>query len=115
MTEDTPNPQINMSKMPGGGGIAGALVAVISTLIFVIGIPVLRYFLPAAIVLGGAVALVIHFTRHETPGTPWILSGANKTDKTNPEDPNARPSTLRLPLWRTADGCPDGSVCGELS
>jgi hypothetical protein len=32
----------------------------ISTLIFVIGIPVLRFFLPAAIILGSGVALVIH-------------------------------------------------------
>ena len=73
MTEDTPNPQINVSKIPGGAGIAGALFAIISMAIFLIGIPALRYFLPAAIVLGGAVALIIHFIRHETPGKAWIL------------------------------------------
>jgi hypothetical protein len=78
MREGAPNPQINVSKISGGGGIAGAMVAVISTLIFLIGIPALRYFLPAAIVLGCGVALIIHFKRHETPGKSWILSATKK-------------------------------------
>ena len=39
MSEGTPNPQINVSKIPGGGGFAGFLFAVISMLIFLIGIP----------------------------------------------------------------------------
>src|SRR6266849_3956911 len=73
MSEGTPNPQINFSKIQSAGGVAGAMVAVMSTLIFLLGIPLLRYFLPAAIVLGGAVALFIRFKRHETPGKPWIL------------------------------------------
>lgn len=70
MRESAPNPQINVSKIPGGGGIAGALFAIISMVIFLIGIPALRYMFPAAIVLGCAVAMVIHFKRHETPGKP---------------------------------------------
>jgi hypothetical protein len=78
MRESTPTPQINVSKIQGSGGIAGALFAVISTLIFLIGIPALRYFLPAAIVLGCGVALVIHFIQHETPGKSWILSATKK-------------------------------------
>ena len=78
MREGTPSPQINVSKIPGGGGIAGAMFAIISTLIFLIGIPALRYFLPAAIVLGCTVALIIHFIRHETPGTSWILPARKK-------------------------------------
>ena len=53
MTQGAPVPQINVSKIQGSGGVAGAMVAVISTLIFLVGIPALRYFLPAAIVLGG--------------------------------------------------------------
>ena len=72
MGEGTPSPQINVSKIPGGSGFAGALFAVISILIFLIGIPALRYFLPAAIALGCGVALIIRFSRHEPPGTPWI-------------------------------------------
>ena len=78
MRESTPLPQINVSKIPGGGGIAGALFAVSSMLIFLIGIPALLYFLPAAIVLGAGVALVIHFIRHETPGKSWILAATKK-------------------------------------
>ena len=78
MTEDTPSPQINVSKIQGSGGIAGALFAVISTLIFLIGIPALRYMFLAAIVLGCGVALILHFIRHETPGAPWILSATKK-------------------------------------
>ena len=78
MRESTPNPQINVSKIPGGGGIAGALVAISSLLIFLIGIPALRYFLPAAIVLGCGVALIIHFIRHEPPGKAWIPSPTKK-------------------------------------
>jgi hypothetical protein len=72
--EDFPSPQINVSKIPGGGGVAGALFNVISLLIFLIGIPALRYFLPAAIALGSVVALLIHFIRHEPPGKSWIPS-----------------------------------------
>jgi hypothetical protein len=74
MREETSSPQINMSKLAVGGGIAGAIFAVGSMLIFLIGIPVLRYVFPAAIVLGCGVALILHFMRHETPGSSWILS-----------------------------------------
>jgi hypothetical protein len=69
-----PTPQINMSKLPVGSGIAGAIFTVFSMLIFLIGIPALQVFLPAAILLGCGVALIIHFVRHETPGKAWILA-----------------------------------------
>ena len=39
MSDSAPNPQINISKIPGGAGIAGALFALGSMLIFLIGIP----------------------------------------------------------------------------
>ena len=74
MPDSVPTPQINVSKIQGGGGAAGTLFAVISMVIFLIGIPALRYFLPAAIVLGLVVAVAIHFKRHETTGAPWIAS-----------------------------------------
>jgi hypothetical protein len=73
-----PGPQINLAKIPVGGGIAGAIFAIGSTAIFLIGIPALRYFLPAAVILGGGVALLIHHARHETPGKSWILSAPKK-------------------------------------
>jgi hypothetical protein len=78
MQEGTPSPQINVSKIKGSGGIAGALFAIISMAIFLIGIPLLRYLFPAAIVLGCVVALIIHFIRHETPGTSWILPAVKR-------------------------------------
>lgn len=78
MPEGASNPQINVSKIQGSGGVAGALFAVISMLIFLIGIPALRFFLPAAILLGCGVALVIHLIRRETPGKAWIMSATKK-------------------------------------
>jgi hypothetical protein len=62
--EGAPRPQINVSRIPGGGGIAGAMFAVICTLILLIGIPAVRYFLPAAIALGCVVALVMRSIRN---------------------------------------------------
>jgi hypothetical protein len=78
MSESTPSPQINVSKIVAGGGFAGAVFTLLSTLIFLIGVPALRFFLPGAIDLGGGVALVIHFIRHETPGQSWILAATKK-------------------------------------
>lgn len=78
MNEGTPSPQINVSRITAGGGVAGTIFTLCSMLIFLIGIPALRYFLPAAIILGCGVSLVIHFMRHETPGKSWILSAMKK-------------------------------------
>jgi hypothetical protein len=75
MAEEIHNPQINISKIAVGGGIAGAFFAAVSTLIFLMGIPLVRYMFPVALILGGGIALVLHFARHKTPGTPWILPG----------------------------------------
>jgi hypothetical protein len=94
MQQGTPSPQINVSKIPGGGGIAGALFAVISMVIFLIGIPALRYFLLAAIVLGCGVAAVIHFIRRETPGRPWIISASEETQTERQDDPQGPPTHL---------------------
>jgi hypothetical protein len=78
MDHSAPTPQINVSHIPGGAGVAGALFAVISMVIFLLGIPLLRFLFPAAIVVGGAVALVLHFARHETPATARILAAREK-------------------------------------
>jgi hypothetical protein len=78
MKEDTAGPQINASKLVVGGGIVGAVFAAGSMSIFLIGVPILRVMFPAAMVLGGAVALILHFRRHETPGTPWIIAATEK-------------------------------------
>jgi hypothetical protein len=78
MKEDAQRPQINASKLVVGGGIIGAIFAAGSMSIFLIGIPILRVMLPAAIVLGGAVALILHFRRHEAPGAPGSIAATEK-------------------------------------
>jgi hypothetical protein len=82
MQQDVQNPQINSAKIPVGGGMAGAFCAFASMVIFLIGIPMLRYLFPAAIVLGCGVALVLHFIRHKTVGAAWILPAPKKKPHT---------------------------------
>jgi hypothetical protein len=74
MKDDGARPQINASKLVVGGGFIGAIFAAASAAIFLIGVPILRIMFPAAIILGGGVALILHFKRHKTPGAPWLLS-----------------------------------------
>lgn len=78
MSEDPKRPQINSAKLRVGGEVAGAIFTVGTVLIFLLGIPVLRYIFPAAILVGCALALVLHFIRHENPGAPWLLSATEK-------------------------------------
>lgn len=74
MRDDFARPQINASKLIVGGGFLGAIFAVGSAAIFLVGIPILRVMLPAAIVLGLGIALAFRFKRHKTPGAPWLLA-----------------------------------------
>jgi len=78
MKQEVPRPEINIAKIPGGGGVAGAIFGIGSTVIFLIGIPALWYTFPAAIALGCGVALILHFVRYETTGAPWIISTPKK-------------------------------------
>jgi len=78
MSEITPRPQINVSKIVVDGGIAGAIFAIGTTLIFLVGIPAIRYAFPAVIVLGCGVAVALHFIRHKTLGAAWILPTPKK-------------------------------------
>jgi hypothetical protein len=82
MNDNARAPQINVSSIRGGSGIAGALFAISTVVIFLIGIPRLRLFLPAAILLGCVFALAIHFARRifprKTPGTAWILPATKR-------------------------------------
>ena len=95
MPQTTPAPQINVSKIKAGGGIAGAIFTLLSVLIFLIGIPALRYFLPAAAILGLALALLMRLMRRETPGRPWILPVTTQPpagSAIQPETTHRRPS-----------------------
>ena len=78
MKEEIPRAEINIAKIPGGGGVAGAIFGIGSMVIFLIGIPALRYTFPAAIALGCGVAIALHFVRHEKTGAPWLLSATKK-------------------------------------
>ena len=78
MKEDIVNPQINVSKIPIGGDIAGAIVAIGSVAICLVGLPMLRYVVPIAVAVGCGVALVLRFTRHKATGAPWLLSATKK-------------------------------------
>lgn len=64
MKEESPRAEINMAKIPVSGGIAGLIFAIGTMAIFVIGIPAIRYMLPASLVLGCGIAAFLHF-RHE--------------------------------------------------
>ena len=97
MSEGTPNPQINISKIPGGAGIAGALFTFGSMLIFLVGIPRLRFFFAGAIILGCGIALLLRLVRRETPGKPWILPAVQDADGPSPPVQAGRPSN-----------CPEG-------
>jgi sugar phosphate permease len=106
MEDDTRSPQINVSKLAVGGGFVGLIFAIGSMAIFFIGIPLLRYMFPAAAVLGCAVALILRFVRHETPGAPWLRSATE-----NPTEVSVKPaertqgrerSLLALPQYRNA-------------
>jgi hypothetical protein len=106
MEEDSRSPQINVSKLVVGGGFVGLIFAIGSMAIFFIGIPLLRYMFPAAAVLGCAVALILRFVRHKTPGTPWLRSALeNQTecsDKPEHRKHARERSSLALPQYRNA-------------
>lgn len=104
MSEGTPTPQINVSKIPGGTGIAGALFAIGSMLIFLVAIPRIRFFFVAAVIVGCGIALVLRFIRRETPGRPWILPGTQDAPGaiSGAQTARKRPEDLRRKLLALA-------------
>jgi len=74
---------INMHKLSFGGGFMGLLFSVGSMLIFVLGIPTLRYFVAFAFVLGIGIAIVLRTvsdrrSEHNKPHS--ILAVSEKAD-----------------------------------
>jgi len=108
MKEDAARPQINALKLMVGGGFVGAIFVVASAAIFLIGIPILRVMFPAAVVLGGGVALILRFKRHQTPGLPWLLSATEN----EPEIPS-RPKYDGNPERSTTDFVVDLSAAAS--
>jgi len=78
MKDNLSHAEINAAKVPVDGNMGGVIFAASTVIIFLLGIPLLRYLFPAAIVSGCAIAFVLHLIRHETPGEPWILSTGKK-------------------------------------
>lgn len=60
---NTPHPGITMHKFTVGGGVAGFIVATGIVLIALLGIPMVKYFLLLAVVMGAAIALVMRWVR----------------------------------------------------
>jgi hypothetical protein len=56
-------PDINVARVPVDGNIGGLMFAAATVIIFLLGIPLLWYLFPAAIVSGCGIALLLHFTR----------------------------------------------------
>ena len=64
--------EINAAKIPVDGNAGGMIFAAATMIIFLLGIPLLRYLFPAAIVSGCAIAFILHFVRHETPAAHFF-------------------------------------------
>lgn len=79
MRDDGQRPEIDMARIRVGSGIAGLIFAAGSTVIFLIGIPALRYMLPAAIILGSGIAFGLHFIPYEHHASSGIFPGAKNT------------------------------------
>ena len=62
--DEGPRPEIDIRRIPVGGGVAGLIFAVGSCLIFLVGIPALRWFLLGAVVVGAAFAVLL-WRRHK--------------------------------------------------
>ena len=52
--------EINSAKIPVDGNVGGIIFAASTVIIFLLGIPLLRYLFPAAIVAGCGIAFILH-------------------------------------------------------
>ena len=65
--------QINLANVPADGNVGGLLFTAGTVMIFFWGIPLIRYLVPTAILLGGGLALVFRKIRHDASGNERIL------------------------------------------
>ncbi len=70
-------PEISMHRIPVGGGAAGLIFAVGSCLVFLIGIPALRWFLLGAVAIGSAVGAVLWRWHKKRPVEVTDIHDAN--------------------------------------
>ncbi len=69
------HPGITMHRLPVAGGLIGLVFTVGSCLIFLIGIPALRYFLFGALVVGAIIALLLYRWHQRRPVEITDISG----------------------------------------
>jgi hypothetical protein len=77
------HPGITMHRIAVGGGVMGALFAVGTSLIFLLGVPASRWFLVASlfVAIGVAALLYIWHKRHPVELTDLYQPPPPKTDK----------------------------------
>ncbi len=56
-------PEINVARLPVDANVGGLIFAASTVVIFLLGIPLLWYLFPAALVAGCGIAFLLHFTR----------------------------------------------------
>lgn len=66
-TDDTIHPGISIHKIPVAGGAAGLLFVVGSMLVFLLGVPMLRWFFGGAIVFGLAASFALRLAPKRFP------------------------------------------------
>lgn len=69
MKNDLLRSDIDMAKIPADANAGGLIFAIGTMLVFLIGIPAIRFLFPAALLGGCAVAVVLHFLRHGLHGS----------------------------------------------
>jgi hypothetical protein len=78
MKDNLSSVEINAARIPVDGNIGGLIFAASTVIIFLCGIPLIRYLFPVAIVSGCGIAFILRFFRYETPSVPWILPAREK-------------------------------------
>jgi hypothetical protein len=78
------HPGITMHRIAVGGGVMGGLFAIGSVLIFVIGLPVSRWFLLGSTLLGTFVAAVLYVWHKNNPVELTDLHRPPPDDQTGP-------------------------------
>ena len=63
MADNLPHPGITMHKLRVGAGVAGFIVVAGFVIIGLIGVPMFRYFLGLAIIMGAVVAAGLYLVR----------------------------------------------------
>lgn len=66
-SEEPSRPEINMSRIQIGGGLAGLLFALGTALIFAVGVLAVRAFLVGSVIAGSVISIALHFFHEYKP------------------------------------------------